>query len=374
MFIPGTFDRELAEPAGRDDLGAAALREPPAHRPAGRVHDRHRAAPLGGAGPDPAADPVPPLHRHGERRPRRRRHARAREHRQLAVGSGAERPNGVTPRVATFCVFAINGAMIGTWVAHIPWLQEQLGVSKATIGLCLLCMAAGALISMPLTGHVLDRRASAHGDARRDARLLPDAAVAAAGDEPVMLGAILFVFGATTARWTSSMNAHGVAVERELSRPIMSSLHGGWSVGGFAAAGIVVDRGRGGSRSARREPRRRRRALARRAVDHGAPRRRVGALRGRGGLALPSRPVLLLGGLCFLVMMTEGAIADWSGIYLRHDAGAEHRRGGAGVHLLLARDGDRAARRRRAQRRASAPACCCAAGWRSSRSCSAPCC
>jgi len=35
----------------------------------------------------------------------------------------------VTPRVATFCTFAINGVMIGTWVAHIPWLQEQLGVS-----------------------------------------------------------------------------------------------------------------------------------------------------------------------------------------------------------------------------------------------------
>ena len=39
-------------------------------------------------------------------------------------------------------------------------------------------------------------------------------------------------------------------------------------------------------------------------------------------MALPSRPVMLLGGLCFLVMMTEGGIADWSGIYLRHDAGA----------------------------------------------------
>src|SRR5206468_8356134 len=40
------------------------------------------------------------------------------------------------------------------------------------------------------------------------------------------------------------------------------------------------------------------------------------------GFALPSRAVLLIGGLCFLVMMTEGGIADWSGIYLRHDAGA----------------------------------------------------
>jgi fucose permease len=41
-----------------------------------------------------------------------------------------------------------------------------------------------------------------------------------------------------------------------------------------------------------------------------------------GGFALPSRAVLLIGGLCFLAMMTEGGIADWSGIYLRHDTGA----------------------------------------------------
>jgi MFS family permease len=40
------------------------------------------------------------------------------------------------------------------------------------------------------------------------------------------------------------------------------------------------------------------------------------------GFALPSRPVILIGGLCFLAMMIEGGIADWSGIYLRHNVGA----------------------------------------------------
>jgi len=227
----------------------------------------------------------------------------------------------VTPRVATFCTFAINGVMIGTWVAHIPWLQEQLGVSKATIGVCLLCMAAGALISMPLTGHVLDRRAS--GAVTRTATLvyclmLPLPLLATS---PAMLGAILFVFGATNGVMDVGMNAHGVAVERELRRPIMSSLHGGWSVGGFAAAGIVVVAGVAGV-----DPRVESlvvgiavwlAALWITSRLGGASAHSEG-----GGLALPSRPVLLLGGLCFLVMTTEGAIADWSGIYLRDDAEA----------------------------------------------------
>ena len=146
----------------------------------------------------------------------------------------------MTPRLATFTVFAINGAMMGTWVAHIPWLQDHLGISKATLGLCLLCMAGGALVSMPLTGHILEGRSSA--SVTRAATLifclmLPLPLLATS---PFTLAAILFVFGASGGAMDVSMNAHGVAVERELGRPIMSSLHGGWSVGGFLSAGLVA--------------------------------------------------------------------------------------------------------------------------------------
>ena len=226
------------------------------------------------------------------------------------------------PRLATFLVFAINGAMIGTWVAHIPWLQDHLGISKATLGLCLLCMAAGALVSMPLTGLVLDRRPSA--SVARWATLvfclmLPLPLLATG---PWTLAAILFVFGASNGAMDVAMNAHGVAIQERLERPVMSSFHGGWSVGGFAAAGIVAVTATGGL-----DPR----------VESLIAgtclwllgfwvTRRLGASSTHSssgaGLAIPKRPVLLLGGLCFLVMLTEGAIGDWSGIYLRHDTGA----------------------------------------------------
>jgi predicted MFS family arabinose efflux permease len=229
----------------------------------------------------------------------------------------------MTPRQATFAVFAINGAMIGTWVAHIPWLQERLDISKTTIGFALLCMAVGALIAMPLTGQVLARRSSA-GVARVATLvyclMLPLPLIAPSA---VALGAILFVFGAANGVMDVSMNAHGVAVERDLEKPIMSSLHGGWSVGGFLAAGLAALAGAAGA-----DPRLLALAVgialwlaawwitARlgEASTHSA---------GEGsGFALPARGVILIGALCFLVMMTEGAIGDWSGIYLRENLGA----------------------------------------------------
>jgi predicted MFS family arabinose efflux permease len=228
----------------------------------------------------------------------------------------------VTPRRATFLTFAVNGAMIGTWVAHIPWLQESIGASKTTIGLCLLCMAAGALVSMPLTGHILDSRSSAsltRATTLVFCLMLPLPLLATS---PWALGAILFVFGASNGAMDVSMNAHGVAVERALRKPIMSSLHGGWSVGGFAGAGVVALAAAAGV-----DPR-----VESLLVAIGLwlaalwITRRLGSASAQsseaGGLALPSRAVLLIGGLCFLTMLAEGGIADWSGIYLRHDTAA----------------------------------------------------
>jgi predicted MFS family arabinose efflux permease len=228
----------------------------------------------------------------------------------------------MSPRLATFLVFSVNGAMIGTWVAHIPWLQDQLGISKATLGLCLLCMAAGAVVSMPLTGLILDRRPSA-SVARWSALvfclLLPFPLLATS---PAMLAAILFVFGASNGAMDVAMNAHGVAVQERLGRPVMSSFHGGWSVGGFVAAGVVAVAAAAGV-----DPRIESLIVGvclwlltlwiTRRLGTGSTRSSAGR-----GFALPTRPVLLIGGLCFLVMLAEGAIGDWSGVYLKHDTGA----------------------------------------------------
>ena len=276
----------------------------------------------------------------------------------------------MTPRLATFSVFMINGAMIGTWVAHIPWLQDHLGISKATLGLCLLCMAAGALISMPVTGHVLDRRPSAavtRASALVFCLMLPLPLLATS---PYMLAGILFVFGAVNGVMDVAMNAHGVALERELPKPIMSSLHGGWSLGGFAAAGTVVIAATAGV-----DPRVESLAVGV-ALWVAAlwVTRRLGSASAHSksatGFALPSRAVILIGGLCFLAMMVEGGIADWSGIYLRHDIGASTAAAamaftGFSLGMAVARlSGD-------SSTSASAPGGCCVSAWRWSRSRSA---
>ena len=213
--------------------------------------------------------------------------------------------------------------MIGTWVAHIPWLQGELEVSKATIGVCLLCMAVGALVAMPLTGQILERRSSAavtRATALAFCLLLP---VPLLAPGPPALGVLLLVFGAANGAMDVAMNAHGVAVERGLGRPILSSLHGGWSVGGFAGAGAAAVAASVGV-DARVESLVAGLVLWLVALAVTTRLGHVSAPSAAGegrGFARPSRGVLLLGVLCFLTMTIEGAIADWSGIYLRRDLG-----------------------------------------------------
>jgi predicted MFS family arabinose efflux permease len=232
----------------------------------------------------------------------------------------------VTPRAATAVCFFVNGALVGTWVAQIPFVQDRFDASKTTIGVVLLFMAGGAFVAMPLTGHVLERRPSASVLRLASLAYPPLLLLPLAASGPVWLAAALVVFGAGNGAMDVSMNAHGVAVERSLARPIMSSLHACWSFGGLGGAGAVAA-----------------------AVALGVDPRVEGALAAivlwgvvaaattrlgaasvhaaeeerAAGLALPSRAVMLIGLLCFLVMTTEGAVADWAGIYLT-GTGASH--------------------------------------------------
>jgi MFS family permease len=229
----------------------------------------------------------------------------------------------VSPRVATTGVFFVNGAVLGSWVAQIPWAQDRFDLSKSVMGLVLLATSIGVILALPVAGQLIvrhgSRRMVALGGALCCAALVPVLLMPA----PALLAVSLFVLGAGSATMDVSMNAHGVAVEKARRRPIMSSLHAGWAFGGvfgaaLAAAGTVVDA----------DPRV---VTTVAAAILGAVLvacvRRIGpgsAAEGEAapGFTLPSRGVVLLAVLAFLLMITEGAMGDWGGIYLRHDTGA----------------------------------------------------
>jgi MFS family permease len=228
----------------------------------------------------------------------------------------------VTPRWATTGIFFLNGAGVGTLLPQIPYLQERLDISKSVIGLCLLAMAIGALLAMPIVGQVLHRVPSRRV-VRVTAAVWPfTLALPLLAPSPVSLAALLFVVGAANGSMDVAMNAHGSAIEREEGRPIMSGLHAGWSLGGVTGSG-----GAALAAIAGLDPRIYVAAMALALIVLGAVfSSRIGhaavETEPGGAFVVPSRGVLLLGLLGVLGLLVEGSMNDWSPLYLRQDLGA----------------------------------------------------
>jgi predicted MFS family arabinose efflux permease len=243
----------------------------------------------------------------------------------------------VSPRLATAGVFLVNGAGVGTLLPQVPYLRTQLDISKGVIGLCLLAMTLGALIAMPIAGQLLDRFPSRRIVRNAIAAYPLVLAFPLLARSPEVLALLLFFVGCASGFVDISMNAHGAAIERDEGRPIMSSLHAGWSLGGVAgslAVGLSADAGV--------DPRIHMVAAALVLCA-------LGVLSGRGighadvvaeeqsaGFRLPPRDVILLGVLCILVMVTEGAMNDWSALYLHENLGTSTSVGALGFAFFSA--------------------------------------
>ena len=139
-------------------------------------------------------------------------------------------------RWATTGMFFVNGAVIGVWVSQIPWTQERFDLSKSTLGIVLVAMSLAVIVASPIAGQLIVK----HGSHRMtfvggiaDALAVNLVVLA---PHPLVLAPCLLILGAANATMDMSMNAHGVKVEQDLGRPIMSSLHAGWSFGGVAGA------------------------------------------------------------------------------------------------------------------------------------------
>ena len=143
-------------------------------------------------------------------------------------------------RIATFTYFVLCGTLMGTWVVQIPAIEQQVGISHATLGGLLVLLGLGAFAGMQVAGRLTDRLGSrivvpATGALCGVALALPGLA-----REPWMLGAALLVFGFFNGCLDVSMNAHAVHVEKGYARPVMSAFHAAFSVGGVVAAVIAA--------------------------------------------------------------------------------------------------------------------------------------
>ncbi|WP_434098338.1 MFS transporter [Streptomyces mirabilis] len=227
-------------------------------------------------------------------------------------------------RYAVAAVFAVHGAVTGSFATRVPWIQDHASVSTGQLGLALAFPAIGASVAMPLAGRI-----SHHFGARTALRgllslwtlslILPSLA-----PNIYTLCPALFVYGASAGMADVAMNALGVEIESRLGKSIMSGLHGMWSAGALVGSA-------GGTLAAHLgSDARLHHALAagvltvlgltacqwvldlRPAEDEAPPPR----------FALPPKSALLIGAIGFCAVFAEGASLDWSAVYLKDELGS----------------------------------------------------
>ena len=217
--------------------------------------------------------------------------------------------------------FAAFGAFWGAWGATLPAIQSHAGVDDGQLGIALLCVGAGALVSMRAAGTLVDRWGApalpATLAAFGCAAALPALATSTAG-----LCAALLVLGATSGAVDVAINAEGVSTEAATGRPVLSLAHGTFSacvVGGSLAAG--------GLRAAGAGPEAVLVLVGLVVVATAAALLRAPAARAPASAGAPSlRPVprllLVLGGLCALAFFVENAWQSWGAVHLESDLDA----------------------------------------------------
>ncbi len=233
-------------------------------------------------------------------------------------------------RIATMLIFLVCGVGLASWAPMVPYAKDRLGLHEAHLGLLLLFLGFGALVMMPVAGMLINwfgTRIVILVAALLMAVMLPMLVLISSMS---LMAVALFLFGAGVGYIDVAMNAHGVQVQNLYGRPIMSSLHGLFSVGGLFGAlglGFLVKMGlqplhaalgiamlmTGIAVSQYRHflDRRTERETMAEFMSVGTDQPKTSRFQWLRG------SVLFLGFMCFSVFLAEGAMLDWSAVFLR---------------------------------------------------------
>ena len=141
-------------------------------------------------------------------------------------------------RAATTAFFAFDGFIFATWAVRIPAVKAATGASPAALGVALLGVSGGAILTMALSG-MLCRRFGAVRVLIAGAGWLSLAVLLPAlARSALALGLGLVVFGIGYGCVNVASNTIAVDVVAVLRRPVMPSFHAAWSLGGLTGAAV----------------------------------------------------------------------------------------------------------------------------------------
>ena len=251
------------------------------------------------------------------------------------MGDMRKKEIGMREVHAARAFFFIGGFGTATWAPLVPLLRERLMVGDDVLGMLLLCIGVGSLLTMPLSGALAMRLGCRRVVMTASILFAAILLLVSCVDALSLAVPIVLIFGAVMGCIDVVVNIVAVLVEKGIGRRIMSGMHAFWSLGGFAGAGLYgVWVGLLGLTPFQST------AIAaglillltavygRHLIPYG----------GGGGalLALPRGIIVFVGMTAFIAFLSEGAVMDWGGVYLTTVRGMDLALAGTGYSVFSA--------------------------------------
>ncbi|MDQ1468743.1 MAG: hypothetical protein QOJ99_223 [Bryobacterales bacterium] len=253
-----------------------------------------------------------------------------------------EYPVAVRPAASVGVVsrFLVHGLLVSTWVSRIPAMKESLHLSDGALGLVLLGIAIGSLLGIPTSGWLVGRFGSRRASTWTNAGFCLALVLPVLARDATQLFLALLLLGAMAGADDVAMNSQAVSLEKQLGTPVMSRFHAMFSLGGIVGAGIGALIAHVGiaapvhltaaaalilAFSLSTAP------LLQEATTP-APSTTKARFRVRD----LSVPLLALSVIGFCIFLSEGAIADWTAVYLKQILHADDGTASAGYAVFSA--------------------------------------
>lgn len=236
-------------------------------------------------------------------------------------------------QLSTRIAFFIAGFSVAAWAPLVPYAKARLGLNDGALGLLLLCLGVGSIIAMPLAGILAARFGCRLVLVMSSVLVCICLPLLATVSSLPLLIVTLFVFGASMGALDCTANTQAIIVERASGRTMMSGFHGLFSLGGIASAASVS-----GLLGAGASP-----LIAMWvvvaiigiALIKASPHFLTYGSESKGpAFAVPHGTVLFIGLLCMTVFLTEGAMLDWSAVFLSSMRGVDPAYAGLGYAVF----------------------------------------
>lgn len=230
-------------------------------------------------------------------------------------------------RGATRSQFFFSGFIFATWGVHVPTVKAHYGIDEAQLGLAMLAGGFGALAGLSQAGRLIGR----YGARSISALCGCFYALLLAGllsmPDYASLLMLLAGFGLVTSVFDVAINTEAAQIELRSGKPLMSGMHGMFSLGGMAGAvsgsaalaagfppqwhlfAVAIVMAVGVALSA----------------SWMSPKPSATNTPPEPGFRLPHGALLILGVLAALGLIAEGAIYDWSVLYLQQELGSQQQ-------------------------------------------------